>query len=578
MTSVTQRSALGRHRSLSTAQRQLWTLGVAVVALAGSVAVYRQVWVDPFSRSLGSPGQMNDPIQTMWNLKWVASSLVHLRNPFATDAIYYPSGVSLSWNTLTPSLGVLAAPVTLTAGPVFAYAMLITLGPALAAVTGFLWLRRHTSHLLAAAAGGLVVGFNPFMSGHMLGHLDLTFTALVPVMLMLCEDLLWRRPRPARTTAVYLGLVTAVQAGISEELILITAVAVALALGAALIVERTAVRDAVSAAAPAFGTAIAVFLVAASPLLVSQLLLSSPVRLNSSAWSARLNDYLVPLGRQLFNPGIRHYSRLGAAEDGVYLGPALLVVLVVGICMTWARDRMLRVAALTLAALVVLTFGDGGPWRFVSRLPVLTSILPGRFSFASFLVIAWIVSRWLDGLLVRLRGPAVPVTVLSALAIAVLLASLGPLVPNEVTAAAVPRPVAFFSSPREGALVPPDAAVLLLPSATPFDATGMYYQMVSDFRFDQPGGYALRPSGRSVAAGPPGSSLVQVCALAGSGHDVPARDVTAARQQLVAEHYRAIVVIDSAQQSRLLDDLARRLAGHAVSARTGGVSIWLLGA
>ena len=78
-----------------------------------------------------------------------------------------PGGVSLAWNTLAPTLGIAAAPITPILGATTSFAVLMTLAPALAALTGFWWLRGHVRHQLPAAAGGLLVGFDPFMGGHL---------------------------------------------------------------------------------------------------------------------------------------------------------------------------------------------------------------------------------------------------------------------------------------------------------------------------------------------------------------------------------------------------------------------------
>jgi hypothetical protein len=574
----------GLAQGVHVAGRGWWSVGVLGVALAAMLMIYRPLWADPTHQTLGSANHTNDPLQTMWNLKWVAWQLLHGHDPFRTRAIYYPGGVSLSWNTLMPTLGILVAPVTLTAGAVFAFALLMTVAPALASLTGFWWLRRHTRRSSAAALGGLVVGFNPYMSGHLLGHLDLTFVALVPVMLMLVEDLLWRRPRPARRTALYLGLVTAAQAGINEELILITAIGALLALLSAALVYPSMVSSAARTSWQGFTLAAAVFLFAASPILVDQLFLSPHVPLRASAWRANLGDYLLPLHRQLVDPQWPHFTGLGGAEDGVYLGPVLIAVLIVGIAVSVAHDRTVRIAALALAALVLLTFGDTGgglplPWRLFSGLPVLTSILPGRFSFASWLLIAWLVSRWVDRLMDHSATVSHSSVVARRLALVAIGLSLVTIAPSEVGAAPTPMRIAFFSSRQAQSLLASGARVLLLPVPTWSDASGMFYQQQADFRFNQPGGYALRPApNHNVAYGPPDSALVRLSATyrSLSGRSAVPAEIIAGRRQLTTQKYQAIIVVAGSPYVTRLIELAEQLTRRDPDLHVGGVWLWNL--
>ncbi len=562
-----------------------WPAGVFGVALAGAFAIYARIWADPFRYAPGGRGHYNDPMQAMWNLKWVPWQLLHGHDPFGTDAIYYPHGVSLSWNTLMPTLGVLAAPLTLTLGAAFAFAVLLVLGPATASLTGFLWLRRHTTHPLPAAVGGLLIGFNPFMTGHIQGQINLTCVALIPLLLMLVEDLLWRHPRTDRASAIWLGVFGAAQAGISEELLLITAIAVLVALGWAVLTQRVATLAALRRAGPPFGLAVLVFLVLASPLLVHQLFVSQDVGLRATHWRALIGDYLEPLGGQAITAKWPHLTYLGGAEDGVYLGPLMLAVLVIGLILTVRRDRGVRLAAAVLVVMVIFTFGDAHPlgvplpWHWFGELPVLRSVLPGRFSFASWLAIAWLLAHWLDALSIgalrretRRRVAAVP----ALIGILAIVAALITIVPRNVAASRLPD-APFFHSRRElTANLPNESSVYLLPSPTFNDASGMYFQQLADFRFDQPGGYALRPDRGGAAYGPPDTPLIALAKLAGLNAPLPAELVKDARAQLRAEHFRAVVVVLASYRAGEFEHLARALTGHGPDRVTGGVELWFL--
>ncbi|MGZ4620225.1 MAG: hypothetical protein ACXV3F_16335 [Frankiaceae bacterium] len=107
-------------------------------------------------------------------------------------------------------------------------------GAATTAWTARLWIGRHTAHPAAAWVGGLLVGFGPFVGGHAIMHLNFVLLPLVPVMLMLVEDLLWRHPRPQWRTGLLLGAVTAAQGMLYEEVVMILATGVVAATAAAL--------------------------------------------------------------------------------------------------------------------------------------------------------------------------------------------------------------------------------------------------------------------------------------------------------------------------------------------------------
>ncbi|MDT4937710.1 MAG: hypothetical protein QOG80_1381 [Pseudonocardiales bacterium] len=551
----------------------LWPIALFVVALVGAIGIYHQLWADPAGRTPAMHGRTSDQLQTMWFLKWVPWQLVHGHNPFRVHAIDYPDGVSLAWNTATPTLGLLAAPVTFFAGPAFTYSLLMTLAPAATSTTAFLWLRRHVGRPLAAAVGGLVIGFGPFASGHLLGHLHVAFATLIPLMLLFFEDLLWRRPRSQRRSALYLGLVTAAQLGISEELVVIIAIAVLVAMLAYLSIDAGALMRAVRQAGRPVGLAIVVALAVAAPLLIEQMVVTGLVPLRNFRWRATVVDYLWTGGNQALTIGHRGHLNVGVSEDGVYLGIVLITVLVAGIAVS-RRDRVVRCAALTLAALVLLSVGDIRvfgiplPWHYLSRVPGLAATLPIRFSFATWFVVAWLIGRWLDRSAAAVRQGPPARRAGAALAVAAIGAAVLTIVPHTISAVPVPHVPRYLATTHDE--LPPGSLVLLLPTATPQDTSAMYLQQAADFRFVMPGGYAYRANG---TLWPRQTPLLRMAELLDDNGAVPLDE---ARAELARLPYRAIVVVDGLPSTPRLIALATQLTGRPADRAVGGVALWLL--
>lgn len=540
-------------------------MGVFLVGLTITLILYWDVWRDPTHTTLGSVDHTNDPMQMMWFLKWVPWALLHGNNPFRTDALFYPDGVSLAWNTAVPTLGILAAPLTLTAGPALSFVVLITLGPPLMTLTNFWWLRRYVSRSWPAAIGALLLAFSPYMSGHMLGHLNLVFTGLLPLGLILVEDLLWRRPRSQMRTAVYLGLVTAAQLGISEELLLILVVLVVLVLLGSLCVQPALVWSVISDAWGAAVVAVVVTIGVASPLLVAQLILSRAVVVDTSRFQATFADFVHGSVRQVF--GSFTHSNLGGAEHGVYLGWPVLVVLILGVVLTW-RDDALRVVGSAGVALVVLCTS-----QVFSGVPALESVLPARYSFGLYFVVAWLFARWLDQLADRLHlASSRPGRLLPAMSIGLMGVALMSLVPKPVSSYPLPATAEYFGSVWQRSHVPTGSAILLLPAG---DGRGMFYQQEADFEFNEPGGYAMRPPATTDSSAA-GDLLVRLGNDVRNRIAITASNLQAGHAALCLLSLRAIVVVQTAAEVAQLDDLGNDLAGTGPDHVGGGASVWLV--
>ena len=195
----------------------------AVYYLLAALAVTLWLWRDPATRTvLGNP---NDADQLAWFFRYDAVAIAHGHLPaLVTTAMNAPQGVSVMWNTFMLLPGVLLAPVTLLLGPQTALTVLMTAGFAGSALAMFFVLRRWDASLPAAALGGAVYGFSPAMLHSAIGHYDLQFAVLPPLIIHL-----GLRLATGRTSAVRgglgLGLLVTAQLFITEEILAATAIA-----------------------------------------------------------------------------------------------------------------------------------------------------------------------------------------------------------------------------------------------------------------------------------------------------------------------------------------------------------------
>jgi hypothetical protein len=90
-----------------------------LIYLAASAALHHRALGAPASTAIGSGTTDHDLF--LWWLNWIPWSVLHGENPLFTDFQHFPLGVNGMWNTSVPLLGVLLAPVTLTAGPLVAF-------------------------------------------------------------------------------------------------------------------------------------------------------------------------------------------------------------------------------------------------------------------------------------------------------------------------------------------------------------------------------------------------------------------------------------------------------------------------
>ncbi len=373
----------------------------ALYFLLGAIAVTMWLWRDPASRLVA--GNPNDTDQFAWYFRYSATAVAHFQLPgMITDGMNAPQGISVMWNTFMLLPGMLLAPVTLLAGPQASLTVLMTVGFAGSALAMFVVLRRWDASILAAALGGAIYGFSPALIQSSLGHYDLQFAVLPPLIANAALRLLTGRygagGRAAARCGAWLGLLVAAQVFIAEELLFDTGIAVLIMAAVTMASRPRALAGRVREVAVGLVAATGVAAVIAGYPLWIQFF--GPLRQRSSPFTPDFfkNDLaglVQPSSFMLLHTtssaAFANAFQARAPEYLAYLGWPMLVVLVL-VTVLFYRLLPVRVSALTFAVLAVLSLGGtllaGGqehaavklPWYWLQTLPVTGSVLPDRFS------------------------------------------------------------------------------------------------------------------------------------------------------------------------------------------------------
>jgi len=479
--------------------------------LAAAVVLTWRLWADPATRTVA--GNPTDADLFAWYLRYAADAVGHLHLPaLVSAAMNAPVGVNMMWNTSVLLLGVLLSPVTLLFGPQASLTVLTTLGSAGSACALFYVLRRWQVSAGAAALAGAVYGFSPAMVHSSLGHYNLQFAVLPPLIIDAGLALAAGRPgasrppgarrpadRPARARrrltapgrapavvwdGIRLGLLLTAQLFISEEIALITAIAgMLLVIGLVLSRPASMVRRGLPAAGGALAAAIVVFCLAghalwtqfAGPLVQHGPLFPPDYYVNDPMSFVTPSSYLVLHTAGTAATAARYQG--GATEYLAYLGWPLIVVLVLAAAVSWRRPAA-RAAAFALVVLVVFSLGGhpviGGvaspsltlPWHWLEEHQLFASVLPDRFSIIADGVAAALLAFGVDAAARMLADHRRrPVRAGSARAGSARAGSAGAAPAGAVSARSAPvgAPSARAASARGGATVLTVAALCCLP-------------------------------------------------------------------------------------------------------------------
>jgi hypothetical protein len=505
-----------------------WALAAAVY-LGLAVAMWWHVW------SGGHPASTmtcacGDPSSFVWFLDWPAYAMSHGHSLFLATRDQVPNGMNLLDNTSVLALGVVLAPITWLFGPVATLNVALTAAPALSAISAYGCLRRGLGVWRPAAfLAGLLFGFSPFVQRNQtLGHLQVTFLALVPLIFLCCYELTVTQRGKWWRWGLFLGLLVTVQFFIGTEILTMVTLTVAGSVLLALIGVALKRRGTLAARLPFAVRGLALAAVVGGVLLAYpvRFAISGPDHITGSDWAKvstnGLNRIVLPIAEP-------HAAVLRLPYGG-YLGPSGLsggYLGIVAILAVLAAALLVRrpLTKLTAVIMVVGAWASLGTyhkltalhgvlswlpslWAQVKNVPVLDQATPQNFSavivwavvVSVALLIDW-VWRLRAGEPVRMASARISRPMLAGGAAAVIsLAVVLPWLldwpmPYTTESVSTPPPVA-----RVIASLPAQAVVLFYPFPSSAFDQSLVWQAENEMRFAVVGG-------RGITAGPGGAAV-----------------------------------------------------------------------
>jgi len=384
--------------------------GIIYLALA---SIYTGITKHNIHKTMFNPS--GDPFYFLFFLKWWPWAILHHINPFITSYLTSPATYNLAWVTSIPALSIMATPLTLTGGPVFAWNILCFLAPATSAFAMYILLRYLNRSFFSATTGGYIFGFSTYEMAELYGHIHLVFLFPIPLMILLAI-----KKMDGSLSAISFLFSNAIAysflVGTSTEIATTFTIFSALSVIVFYIFTPSLRADIKSLVIfELLSGVIAAILL--SPFLYYLIIGLSAIHgpINSPTfYSADLLNYVIPtpatdIGKHLF-ANISSRFTGNYSEEGAYIGIILAALTLLAMRETkgiWVRSLIIITVILFLFSLGPNLHVNGDttkvvlPWHLFLFSP-LNSALPTRFTMYIFLCVSVWVSAWSDGSINRL--------------------------------------------------------------------------------------------------------------------------------------------------------------------------------
>ncbi|MFG2143919.1 dolichyl-phosphate beta-glucosyltransferase [Streptomyces sp. NPDC048696] len=580
-------------------------LTLLTLFLLSSVLLYKNLWTDLGSGYLADSGQ--DQNQWEWFFAVTADNVAHLRDPLFTTLQNYPDGVNLMGNTPMLGLSVPLAPVTLALGPTITWALVLTLG---LTATAYAWFRLFAKWVTrdpwAAGLGGAFAAFAPPMISHANAHPNFCVLFMIPLIV----DRVLRLCAPAadvRRDGVLLGLFTAYQIFLGEEVLLLASLGILLFALSYALARRDVLRTAWRPLAQGVGVALLVFLPLVAYPLTWQFFGTQSyhsVLHGDSAGNSPLS-FLRFSGRALLgDESTADKLALNRTEQNAFYGWPLIALAFAITVRLW-RHALVKALAATAVAAAVLSLGQKiripytdvvlpGPWRALAHRPLFESVIEGRVAMICAPALGALLALAVGRLVATGRSEREPsgaagrgaVGLLSlgrvnrAVGLVAVAVALLPIVPTPLPVDERAPVPAFLADGLWRTYVKPGESVVTVPVPDPAAADALHWQVRAGLGFPLPGGYFNGPWGPDrigiYGASPRWTSNL----LRDVRYGAPVPDIGDAwRAQARADlaYWKAGVVVLPPQDNEdaLYRTVSKLLAREG--RRVGGVWIWDVG-
>lgn len=353
--------------------------------------VTSRLWRDP---SHGLADNQMDQAFFEWMLAHGARVVTDFVYPFVSYQMNVPDGVNMMANTSVLAVSVPLTPVTLLFGPHVAFNVFLTAALIATPTAWYFVLSRQVVSARAAAwVGAVFCGFAPSMISHANGHPNIISQFVVP--LIIWRTLALRQPGRWLRNGLVLALLIVWQGFINLEILMMTAVGLAIFLGVLVLARpehRRHIRPFLAGVAVA---AVVSFGLLAYPLYVQffgpQAYHGLPPYIRR--YGADLGSFIAFSRESVAgSPQTAQGLAQNPTEENAFFGWPLAILVVA--LVLWLRRSIVAVALAVVGLVFALlslgpqvTFNGSkldvpSPWRLVVDVPVLNSAVPTRWALA----------------------------------------------------------------------------------------------------------------------------------------------------------------------------------------------------